>query len=84
MLVRMWETADVHSGYDIPLMDWFNVLRILPFYGGARFHDFHHKAFTVNYASTFYFWDWVFGTDKMYQKHNAERKGLAEKEKKME
>ena len=84
MLVRMWETADVHSGYDIPLLDRINPLRALPFYGGARFHDYHHKAFTVNYASTFYFWDWVFGTDKAYQKHNAERKQLADKQKKVE
>jgi methylsterol monooxygenase len=79
LLVRMWETADVHSGYDVPWMDYVNVLHLLPFYGGARFHDYHHKAFNVNYASTFYFWDWVFGTDKMYQKHNAERKALADK-----
>lgn len=84
MLVRMWETADVHSGYDIPLLDSLNLLHLLPFYGGARFHDYHHKAFTVNYASTFYFWDWLFGTDKAYQKHNAERRQAADKQKKVE
>lgn len=84
LLVRMWETADVHSGYDIPLLDHINPLRLLPFYGGARFHDYHHKAFNVNYASTFYFWDWLFGTDKQYQKHNAERKALKDKQKKVE
>ena len=30
LAVRMLETADVHSGYDLPL----NPLRLLPFYGG--------------------------------------------------
>src|SRR5687768_2627672 len=31
LLARMIETADVHSGYDIP----FNPLRLIPFYGGT-------------------------------------------------
>jgi len=70
----MWETADVHSGYDIPILTYLNPLHLLPFYGGSRFHDFHHKAFNSNYASTFYFWDWICGTDTLYQKHNQELK----------
>ena len=40
---------DVHTGYDIP----FNPLHLIPFYGGARAHDMHHKAFDGNYSSTF-------------------------------
>ncbi len=36
---------------------------------GAEFHDFHHMAFTGNYASTFIVWDRVFGTDVKYHEH---------------
>ena len=80
LLVRMAETAEVHSGYDVPLVDLLNPLHLIPFYAGARFHDFHHKAFNTNYASSFYFWDWLLGTDGMYRKHNEEmrRKKKAE------
>ena len=72
LLVRQFETAEVHSGYDVPLLDAVNPLHLIPFYAGARFHDFHHKAFNTNYASSFYFWDRVLGTDGMYRKHNEE------------
>jgi len=74
LFLRMAETADVHSGYDIPFITLINPLHLLPFYGGPRFHDYHHKAFNVNYASTFTFWDWVFGTDEQYVKHENTRK----------
>ena len=79
LAVRMWETADVHSGYDVPLIDALNPLRLLPCYGGARFHDYHHKAFNTNYASTFHFWDRVFGTDALYQKHRQELRKQTQK-----
>ena len=80
LLVRMGETADVHCGYDVWWAEYLNPLHWLPFYGGPRFHDFHHKAFNANYASTFYFWDWLLGTDGLYKKHNEE----LEKRKKVE
>jgi len=65
MVVRLLETIDVHSGYDIPL----NPLHLLPFYGGARFHDFHHMNFNGNYSSTFTWWDKIFGTDKQFNEY---------------
>ena len=34
---------------------------------GARYHDFHHSNFTGNFAPTFRWWDWLFGTDKQYR-----------------
>lgn len=34
---------------------------------GTRFHDFHHYNFNGNYAPTFRWWDWIFGTDKQYK-----------------
>ena len=74
LAVRMWETADVHCGYDVTWLEYLNPLHWLPFYGGPRFHDFHHKAFNSNYASTFHLWDWLLGTDHMYRKHNEELK----------
>jgi methylsterol monooxygenase len=70
LAVRMVQTIDAHQGFYFP---WFNPLYLLPFYGGVRFHDFHHEKFTVNYASTFTFWDWVCGTDGEYWKLEDER-----------
>ncbi|KAI8495710.1 Methylsterol monooxygenase 1 [Branchiostoma belcheri] len=72
--VRLIETIDVHSGYDLP----YHPLHLIPFYGGARFHDFHHMNFTGNYSSTFTWWDKLFGTDqqyKDYQKKVAAKEG---------
>jgi len=68
MAVRLFETIDVHSGYDVP---YLNVLHLIPFYGGSKFHDFHHYNFTGNYASTFTWWDKIFGTDRQFNEHYA-------------
>ncbi|XP_072179030.1 methylsterol monooxygenase 1-like [Diadema setosum] len=65
MFVRLIETIDVHSGYDIPL----NPMHLIPFYGGAKFHDFHHMNFTGNYSSTFTWWDKIFGTDSQFNEY---------------
>jgi len=64
--VRMLQTTDAHAGYYFP---YFNPLYLLPFYGGAPMHDFHHKNFIGNYGSTFTYWDWLFGTDAQYHNH---------------
>jgi methylsterol monooxygenase len=45
LAVRMVQTTDVHSGFYFP---WYNPLYLLPFYGGVRFHDFHHSYFNAN------------------------------------
>lgn len=42
---------------------------------GARFHDFHHLNFTGNYASTFTWWDKIFGTDKQFKEYYAKIDG---------
>ncbi|KAM4050502.1 methylsterol monooxygenase 1 [Anomaloglossus baeobatrachus] len=65
VIVRLMETIDVHSGYDIPL----NPLHLVPFYAGARFHDFHHMNFVGNYSSTFTWWDKLFNTDSQYNSY---------------
>jgi methylsterol monooxygenase len=70
MVVRLLETIDVHSGYDLPI----NPLHLLPFYGGARFHDFHHMNFNGNYSSTFTWWDKIFGTDRQFKEYMEKEK----------
>eukprot|EP00761_Pharyngomonas_kirbyi_P012448 gb/GECH01012475.1/.p1 GENE.gb/GECH01012475.1/~~gb/GECH01012475.1/.p1 ORF type:complete len:264 (+),score=20.11 gb/GECH01012475.1/:1-792(+) len=65
LLVRLAETIEVHCGYDFP----WSPNRFLPFYGGARFHDWHHERNVGNFASTFTVWDWAFGTDKHYRRY---------------
>lgn len=68
--VRLFETIDVHSGYDLP---WLNIFHLFPFYAGSRFHDFHHYNFVGNYSSTFTWWDKIFGTDQQYKEFCAKQ-----------
>ena len=62
MALRVLEAVDAHSGYN----HW-QPLHLLPFYGGAHFHDFHHRIFVGNFASTFTYLDRLFGTDHQYR-----------------
>ena len=63
------------SGYDIPL----NPLNLIPFYAGSRHHDFHHMNFIGNYASTFTWWDRIFGTDSQFNAYNEKMKKVEKK-----
>jgi methylsterol monooxygenase len=65
LFLRLFQTVEAHAGYDYP----WSPNRFIPFWGGAEYHDFHHMAFTGNYASTFIVWDRVFGTDVKYHEH---------------
>jgi 4-alpha-methyl-delta7-sterol-4alpha-methyl oxidase len=70
MSVRVLETVEAHCGYDFP----WSLSRVLPIYGGADFHDYHHRLLYTksgNYSSTFTYMDWIFGTDKGYRKLKA-------------
>ncbi|KAK1685187.1 hypothetical protein QYE76_046035 [Lolium multiflorum] len=59
---------DLHSGFDFP----FNPTNFIPFYGGARHHDYHHRVGNQsNFAPTFTYCDYLYGTDKGYTYHNA-------------
>ncbi|EQC39812.1 hypothetical protein SDRG_03234 [Saprolegnia diclina VS20] len=63
MVVRIMQSIDSHSGYDLP----FALTSWLPFWGGPVHHDYHHEKFDCNYASFFTIWDWVFGTDVQFR-----------------
>ncbi|KAG0496985.1 hypothetical protein HPP92_001420 [Vanilla planifolia] len=67
MVLRVLETVEAHSGYHFP----WSPSNFLPLYGGAEFHDFHHRALYTksgNYSSTFTYMDRIFGTDADYWK----------------
>lgn len=70
MAVRVAETTDVHSGYDIPISPF----HLLPGYAGAKVHDFHHYNFVGNYAPTFVWWDYICKTDNYYNDYKAKIK----------
>ncbi|KAK1685222.1 hypothetical protein QYE76_046070 [Lolium multiflorum] len=54
--------------FDFP----FNPTNFIPFYGGARHHDYHHRVGSQsNFAPTFTYCDYLYGTDKGYTYHNA-------------
>lgn len=68
-VIRIGETLDGHCGYDFS----FSPYRLIPFSGSAAYHDFHHSANVGNYGSFFSIWDTVFGTNKPFYEHLAER-----------
>jgi methylsterol monooxygenase len=68
------ETVEDHSGYDVP----WNPTNLIPFWGGAVHHDFHHKTFEGPYSSVFTWCDWMFGTDKEFRKHQLKLRGGSE------
>ncbi|KAJ2781031.1 C-4 sterol methyl oxidase [Coemansia javaensis] len=67
---RLCQTVEAHCGYDFP----WAAGRWLPFWAGAAHHDYHHMAFVDNFASTFSWWDRVFGTDRRYRAYEARRR----------
>mmetsp|Transcript_24484 Transcript_24484/g.59563 ORF Transcript_24484/g.59563 Transcript_24484/m.59563 type:complete len:262 (+) Transcript_24484:82-867(+) len=69
LCVRCFQTVECHSGYDFP----WSLNRWVPVYGGADFHDHHHKNYSGNYASTFIWMDAVYGTDAAYQQWKAKQ-----------
>ncbi|KAL4772568.1 fatty acid hydroxylase superfamily-domain-containing protein [Aspergillus nidulans var. acristatus] len=58
MALRQLQAIDAHSGYDFP----WSLRRIIPFWGGADWHDDHHRYFWGNYSSSFTHWDILMGT----------------------
>jgi methylsterol monooxygenase len=59
IVARLFQAIDAHSGYDFP----WSLRHILPFWGGADFHDLHHEKFIGNYASSFRWWDKLLDTE---------------------
>ncbi|KAI9670913.1 MAG: Methylsterol monooxygenase 1 [Caeruleum heppii] len=56
--LRQFQAIDAHSGYDFP----WSLRNIMPFWGGADWHDDHHKYFIGNYSSSFRYWDIMMDT----------------------
>lgn len=75
LYARLVVTYDSHSGYEYPM----NILHLMPFYNGAREHDWHHQYFNGMFAPTFTWWDRYFGTNAGFLEH--QRRRLAEEAK---
>ena len=71
---RVCESADAHSGYDLPFpLSVFS----LPYIGRpADRHYFHHSVNVGNFGAFFCFWDWLCGTDVKWREWRA-RVGMA-------
>ncbi|CDF40295.1 C-4 methyl sterol oxidase [Chondrus crispus] len=63
LAARSVQTVECHSGYDLP----YSPRKWIPGYGGAEFHDHHHRVHSGNYSSTFIWADWLYGTDGAYR-----------------
>lgn len=58
VVIRQWEAAEGHAGYDFPL----SPTHLFPGSHGALHHDFHHAKVKGNYAGFFAHIDRLFGT----------------------
>lgn len=77
-LINTWLAVEDHCGYNLP----WALHRILPFMGGAPYHQDHHVFFRGNYAPYFTHWDRLFGTycpsvkDAVEKAPNAEERSV--------
>ena len=58
IMLRQLQAVVIHVGYRFP----WAPSSLLPFIGGAPFHDLHHKKNNYNYAPFFTWFDRLFGT----------------------
>ncbi|KAF9981294.1 C-4 sterol methyl oxidase [Modicella reniformis] len=70
MTFRLFQAVEAHSGYDFP----WSTHNWLPFWSGSEHHDYHHMAFTNNFATSFRWWDHIFGTNNKYLAHKERQK----------
>jgi len=63
---------DDHLGYAFP----WSACRWFPLSSGTDAHEFHHSVNMGCYGSKLCIWDWIFGTDKVYEKWRRKRWGL--------
>ncbi|CAL4988285.1 unnamed protein product [Urochloa decumbens] len=63
--------VEIHCGFNLP----FSPTKLIPFYGGAEFHDYHHhyggKWNHSNLAPLFTFCDYIYGTHSVYRNQNS-------------
>jgi len=79
VIIRQFEAADGHMGYDIP----WNPARLFLIYHGPVYHDFHHAKFKGNYSGFLSYLDGILGNTyiKQYLNYRAKRKaGLTPEE----
>jgi len=69
-VVRTAQAVDAHSGYDFP----WSLHNFIPLWSGAEHHDYHHQCFVGNYATSFRWCDYVFGTDTAYHTYRKKQK----------
>ena len=67
VLIRTGETLNGHGGYALP----FSPYEWIPFFGGARRHDYHHSHFKGAFGSFTTFWDEICGTHADYHAFQA-------------
>jgi len=75
--LRIWESLEVHSGYDLPFpLHFFGLFSLI--HGGARYHDYHHSNNVGNFG-ILRIWDRLMGTDVHFNKAEQQRKASTRK-----
>lgn len=59
---KVFNSVEGHSGYRLP---WIPT-RVHPLVYGSGYHDFHHSKNTGNYATSFYLFELILGTNKLF------------------
>lgn len=74
-IIRTFEVHERHSGFEFP----WNPLNALPFYAGAKYHNFHYLK-GGHFGCTFTIWDSLIGAnDDFIMFLNAEYQEAKEK-----
>lgn len=63
-LFRLTFTHEEHCGFNFP----WHLNHCLPFSTDSSHHDFHHSKNIGNYSQFTHFWDWLFGTEIVYER----------------
>eukprot|EP01104_Vermistella_antarctica_P021192 TRINITY_DN9410_c0_g1_i1.p1 TRINITY_DN9410_c0_g1~~TRINITY_DN9410_c0_g1_i1.p1 ORF type:complete len:305 (+),score=58.93 TRINITY_DN9410_c0_g1_i1:200-1114(+) len=72
IVVRQLDAVKTHCGWRIT-----DPMDLVPFHGGAVFHDAHHEIFVLNFGSRFTYLDHLFGTyTDLTERHEKARMKL--------
>lgn len=69
--LRICESVEAHSGYDLPIpigVLFGNIYRLIPFLETPpSYHAYHHSKNVGNYSTFFTVWDTIFNSNKDYE-----------------
>lgn len=68
-LYRIYFTTEEHSGFDFP----WHLNKCIPYGVSSDHHNFHHEKNIGNYGQFTIFWDYIFGTEEVYNERKLKQ-----------